>query len=587
MSSITRRNLLKTASAALGAGLLTPYIPANDSRQVTVQRPRISSPSLQDFRILSDSALKNGMHLVGGPGSGKSRLLGRIIAWQALLRRKPMVLLDPTGGMALNLIDKISRLPMAYRKQLWPRILYVDAGATDFVVPAPLYYRLGEEDTLFAIANRFPSVLKRQDPQLLSAPILGWNSLQECAIFAGQIAAALGRQLDFVADLIVQPRLYKGELKQALAQYPELQPAVTYFQTLMDPNSSALRERRTGSFTNKLLPFVADPTMLATFGASSRGIDWESVVHSGQTVIIDFQRELDPERRQFKLIWWFRDFIEFVKHRGMAGRGAESFFLIDEVTQLLGQRSGEGQSVLAEDLEELVAVLARNYGINVVIAHQNLSQVDERIRNILMQCGTQVLGNIANPDDRLYLARQFLRYDPYWVKKRERVWSNVQISVEPTMTETCVIDHRNVEFTPDEQLLMASEQFRLPRFHFLVRAAAAEGNIANSLYRVTIENLDKGQYPDADETARVLALLRQKCGIPLETLLAEIRGRKTDKLEQKQKQVKSEPAPAILGTVSPPSYDANEVLSIDADTPVSSPAPVTPDGGSRHDPFWK
>lgn len=587
MNPITRRDLLKTTGAALGAGLLTPYLPIRHQPQVTVPRPPISSPSLQDFRILSDSALKNGMHLVGGPGSGKSRLLGRIIAWQALLRRKPMVLLDPTGGMALNLIDKISRLPMAYRKQLWPRIVYVDAGATDYVVAAPLYYRLGEEDTLFAIANRFPSVLKRQDPQLLSAPILGWNSLQECAIYAGQIAAALGRQLDFVADLIVQPRLYKGELKQALAQHPELQPAVTYFQALMDPNSSALRERRTGSFANKLLPFVSDPTMLAAFGANRRGIDWEAVVHLGQTVIIDFQRELDPERRQFKLIWWFRDFIEFVKHRGMAGRGAESFFLIDEVTQLLGQRTGEGHSVLAEDLEELVAVLARNYGINVVIAHQNLSQVDERIRNILMQCGTQVLGNIANPDDRLYLARQFLRFDPYWVKKRERVWSNVQISVEPTMTEPRIIDYRNVEFTPDEQLLMASERYRLPRFHFLVRAAAAEGDISNSLYRVSIENLDRDQYPDADEMARVFALLRQKSGIPLETLLGQMLDRKEGKGEHKQKQVKSDAPPAILSTNSPPVYEPNQPLSTDADPAVLPPPTVIVDGENPHASFWQ
>ncbi len=39
-----------------------------------------------------------------------------------------------------------------------------------------------------------------------------------------------------------------------------------------------------------------------------------------------------------------------------------------------------------------------------------------------------------------------------------------------------IIDYRDVEYTPDEQLLMASEQFRLPRFQFLVRPALGEGN---------------------------------------------------------------------------------------------------------------
>src|SRR3712207_8511933 len=59
----------------------------------------------------------------------------------------------------------------------------------------------------------FPyTTLFRSDPKLQSAPMLGWNALFECASYAGQIAAALGRQVDFVADLIEHPRTYKEEL---------------------------------------------------------------------------------------------------------------------------------------------------------------------------------------------------------------------------------------------------------------------------------------------------------------------------------------------------------------------------------------
>src|SRR4051794_4982996 len=110
--------------------------------------------------VLSDSAFKNSLRIVAGPGSGKSRFLGRVLAWQTLIRRRPQVILDPTGGVTANLVDKISRLPCAYRKQLWPRLIYVDVAATDYLVPSPLYTRRAT-DTLFAVANRFPSVLKR------------------------------------------------------------------------------------------------------------------------------------------------------------------------------------------------------------------------------------------------------------------------------------------------------------------------------------------------------------------------------------------------------------------------------------------
>ena len=469
----------------------------------------------------------------------------------------------------------------------------MDAGASDFIVPTPLYYRTRASETLFEIANRLPAVLKRQDPQLQSAPILGWNALFDCAIHGGEIAAALGCQLDFVVDLIAHPRNYKDDLRRLLVDQPALEPAVNYFRELMDPTSAALRERRTGSFRNKLLPFLADPTMLAAFAAPTPGVDWEAVVAQGQMVIIDFQNELDPERRQFKLIWWFRSLIDYIKQRGMAGRGAEIFFLIDEVTQLLGHLNSDGQSVLAEDLEELVAVLARNYGVNLVIAHQNLSQVDERVRNVLMQMGTQMIGNMSNPDDRLFLTRQFFHYQPYLVKKREPVWMGISVPdfySQMALSFPGVIDERTVEFTPEEQILLAMEQFQLPRFQFLVRPATAEGTVANHLSRLTIEHMDAGQYPNDAEVRRVLGYLRQKCGVPLEQLLAEIRGWRLTDAGERRPQMKADTALAILGKDAAQHDDTTETLPAPptpaGDLPAADPhAPA--DQGENDDEFWR
>lgn len=537
-------------SHAFSSTALVPLSKQPLQRATVVDSALDSFPLGSSFFRLSDTALKNGIHLVAGPGAGKSRLMGRGIVWQQMIRRKPQVVLDPTGGIVDNLLDKVTRLPFELRRKLWSRITYIDMGATDYIVPSPLYYQISPNDTPFAIANRFPSLLKRLDPDLASAPILGWNSLYECSIYAGQIAAALGRQIDFVADLIAHPKNYKAELKQALSIYPELQPAVEYFRELMDPTSGELRNRRTGSFVNKLIPFLSDPTMQAAFAAAKRRVDWEQVARQGQTVLIDFRHEVDPDRRRFKLLYWFRDFINYVKQRGMGGRGEEVMFVIDEVTQLLGQKTMSGQSVMAEDLEELVAVLGRNMGVNVVIAHQNLSQVELRVMNVLMQMGTQVVGVISNPDDALLLARQLVPYAPYLVKKREPVWMSLsKPSLFGSVSEPTIIDYTTTEFTPDEQQLMAASRFqRLGRFRFLVRPALSEGNITGDLKTVSIENLDYNQYPDARALAEVRCFLRQKCGVPIETLLLEIRNRRAgEAIEEKEhKPMKSSRRLAIL-----------------------------------------
>jgi hypothetical protein len=86
-----------------------------------------------------------GINVVAGRGSGKSRLMGRVIAWQAVLRGEGLVIFDPVGGTIDNLLDKILRLPQGLQEQVWPRVVYVDLAGGEWVVPLPLFYRLGGE----------------------------------------------------------------------------------------------------------------------------------------------------------------------------------------------------------------------------------------------------------------------------------------------------------------------------------------------------------------------------------------------------------------------------------------------------------
>ena len=82
-----------------------------------------------------------------------------------------------------NLLDKIIRIPAPYQAEFLARLLYIDAGAKDYIVPSPLYYRLDTLEPFFESANRLPSIFKRQDPDLQSAPILGWNIIPWMVIY--------------------------------------------------------------------------------------------------------------------------------------------------------------------------------------------------------------------------------------------------------------------------------------------------------------------------------------------------------------------------------------------------------------------
>jgi hypothetical protein len=524
----------------------------------------------QKFQWITPSAMKQGVHIQGASGAGKSRLMARVFAMMGLRRREPQILIDPRGTLTDNLLDKIIRQPLKVQAQLFQDIFYMDAGSTEFVVPTRLYYRLKKSEKLFETANRFPSVLKRLDEQLQSAPIMGWNSLYECAIYAGQIAVALDRQIDFVADLVAHPAHYKEELRQAVDQYPELQPAVTYFRELMDPKASSVRERRLGSFTNKLLPFLADPTMLATFTASKPGFTFEKAIRHRKTVLIDLRNEQDPDRRRFKMVWYMKCFTDYIKHRGMAGRGEEVWFYIDEITQLLGPRTMQGNSILAEDLEELISVLARNLGVNVLISNQNLSQCDERIQNVLMSMGNQLIGIASNPDDALRIARQFVLYKPYWIKKQERVWMSIeQLPIMEhfggsARARPTIIDYHDIEFRQEEQILMAADQIRtLKGGTFLSQIAVREGEQTGPVKKISIANLDRGEYPIEKLLAPLRQRLAQRDGVPVTAILAEIEARRTALLlPQPAKPNTRKPKSASMKESSPKSNGTSPSLPV-------------------------
>jgi DNA helicase HerA-like ATPase len=106
--------------------------------------------------LLPAEARRMPVFMSASSGSGKSRFLGRLLALQDFLDGYPLVILDPHGVMIDNLLDKLSRLPVTIpeeiRRQLWQRIRYVDmSGKLGYVVPFPLYYRLGNE-SLYTIA---------------------------------------------------------------------------------------------------------------------------------------------------------------------------------------------------------------------------------------------------------------------------------------------------------------------------------------------------------------------------------------------------------------------------------------------------
>lgn len=476
---------------------------------------------------IPDNSRSMGIHIQAGKGSGKSRMMGRLIAWLDFVRGVPLVIFDPHGPTIDNFLDKLTRMPREIQERLWHRVIYVDmSGRSGQVIPFPLYYRLGGE-SLYEISQRYLDVIRKLDPYLQTASVEGWNPLWRTGTYAGMVLAALGFQITEAEKLLQNPAAWERRFGEVLNTYPEAAPAVAYLRELSEARDNT-RIRRTESFFNKIAIFNLDPAMRAMFGSGSPGVNWHHVMSRRQAVLLDFRHEQDIERRQFKMMWAFNYFLDFIKRRG-AGRHQPISLMIDELSSLFSNKALTGE-VLGKELDELINVIARNYRVWLTIAHQEQFQLLENIQKSLMTLGTQILGATSDWEASLNSAKQFFRYDPYWVKK----------------TEVFESGSRTVEFTIEEQALMYSYKFmELGRYHFLVRPAYGEADVASFLQPVSIESLDHGRYSDQELVTQARTLLMKHFGIPIDEVLREI----SERVRQK-KALPRQPAEALLEEAS-------------------------------------
>lgn len=464
---------------------------------------------------LPDKSRSMGLHLMAGRGSGKSRLMGRVIGWNDFVRNIPLVILDPAGPTIDNLLDKILRVSPQEQEALLARVLYVDmSGKGTRVVPFPLYYRLGEE-SLYEVSQRFLDTVQSADPNLLSASVQGWNALWRIGTYTGMVLAGLGYQITEAEDLLAHPKAWIDRLHMALQEQPDdLVSAVDFFLNEYPAMDKREREMLTRAFLTKITSFALDRRLTAMFGAETPGIDWGRVIRKRQAVLLDFRRVTDPQERRFKMLWVFQSFFAFVKHRG-AGRHLPLSFIVDELANL-SHTQVQGESPFAKALDELINVYARNSMVWLTLAHQELFQIEERIQPTLMSLGTQILGVTSDRNAALAMAKQLVPVDPNKVKRYDSIYATSRGISE-------VIDTRPVTLTPEEQHYVASNMLTSKRlFEFLVRPAAAEGDISQTLYHVNIKGVDAGQWIREEAVAALRDRLREETGMPVSDILTEI-----------------------------------------------------------------
>jgi hypothetical protein len=460
---------------------------------------------------------------MGAPkGAGKSRFLGRGLAWQDFLHGVPLVILDPVGGTIDNFLDKLRREPLTKQRAHWPRVRYVPMSGHQGYVPSwPIYYEARQEESFSTRAQRFVDVVARVDPNLQTASMQGLNALSGAAHPGGIVLCALGLGISHLWDLLRNPDAWKAQLELLERGYPETAEAIDDLRMLA-AMSARDRLSQLMSLRNKLRPLRLDPHFKAVFGGTIPSINWGDVVRNKQAVLIDL-RGMTDEMKKFSLLWVYNSFLTYIKYRGHSNMDKPISFIIDELSYMVGA-TGTNADLLTADINELVNQISRSHGLWVTLATQELFQLPPKLRQTVLSMGTVILGQTSDQQQAEQLARQYMPYQPYSVKDSRPTYAPARLSERGWNASTVEeIGETYTYFTKDEQVASNSWIFRrLRKFHFLIGQSKREGELPTSLNEVSIEGLDPNQYQTRDMTDPIRASLARRDGRNTLVLLDEI-----------------------------------------------------------------
>jgi hypothetical protein len=283
------------------------------------------------------------------------------------------------------------------------------------------------------------------------------------------------------------------------------------------------------------------------FGALKPGIEFEAVERNGQTVLIDFRGETDPQLKLFKLLWIFSTIFEYIKLRGR--REHPLGLIIDEMASLC-QHVTAGENPLADLLDEFINVYMRNHHIYFTCAHQSIYQLDDKLRNSLLSLGTYIFGRPATIQEARELGDLLWKNDPFRVKHSRKVWGKVDPPLllgysrygydryparyqdylkwqSPDFPDYLLATEPEFMSLEDQREEAANILVELGLFEFILRPSLREGEVSSTVSQVNLAGIvtDKATgelcFPNQAVVAQVRSLLEATAGTPIKTLLAE------------------------------------------------------------------
>lgn len=334
--------------------------------------------------VVSVDALRSHAYVVGGTGTGKSRLL-RVLIEQDIAAGHGVCLIDPHGDLCDALVRYLATLPASHPAR--SHAVLVDPTATEWAVGFnPLDIPAGEEV--------YPHVL-----ELLGVfeKLWGdsWGARMEDLMRNSFITLA-----ERGLTLLEVPRLltddaFRAELVDGLRSVETRD----YWEKRFNPLPARTRAEWIESTLNKVSTFITDPWIHDMVGQAHSTVDLRRWMDEGAIALIDLAK--GRLKRNSDLIGAL--FVAKIQEAALS-----RVDMPEEDRRPYRLVVDEFQNYATRSFEEILSE-ARKYGLCLMMANQTLAQLERTLlASVLGNCQVQISFR-SSRDDAEKLARQAFR----------------------------------------------------------------------------------------------------------------------------------------------------------------------------------
>jgi len=319
------------------------------------------------------------MYVIGKTGTGKSSLLGNMII-SDLAQGNGLALIDPHGDLAQAVLKSVP-------KRRIPDVIYLNPADLEHPVP---FNPLEKTDPKHRdqIVSGLISVLRKIWRDF-------WGPRLEHLL-----RHALFTLLDYPgATLLDITRLFTDIPFRAKVMTHVTEDAVrSFWRSEFERYSPWLRSEAIAPILNKVGQFLTSAPLRNIVGQERNTFNLRQVMDEGKILVANLSKGAIGEDNCALLGAMLVTHIQLAaaSRTNIHERKRRPFYLyVDEVHTFLTQSFAD---ILSE---------SRKYGLNLILAHQYVSQLREEVRNAVFGNVGTIISFRVGADDARYLAREF------------------------------------------------------------------------------------------------------------------------------------------------------------------------------------